>query len=195
LLPETKTVLLWNRHNPERKLFVNTTHHPFVALLVANKIYLERNKTLKQISSEVFEIISKKVRIQKGLNPPFVEQINRYLKLRSPEELSYFHGGLRTETSQKQKARVLRLLRENPISRVSSLTGVDYWTVRRIGVENDLFVVKESGSRPYRVPEATRQRTIALIEEGKLKHREIARIVGVSQSFVDVLSRLIKKQE
>lgn len=195
MLPETKTVLLWNRHNPERKLFVNTTHHPFVALLVANKIYLERNKTLKQISSEVFEIISKKVRIQKGLNPPFVEQINRYLKLRSPEELSYFHGGLRTETSQKQKARVLRLLRENPISRVSSLTGVDYWTVRRIGVENDLFVVKESGSRPYRVPEATRQRTIALIEEGKLKHREIARIVGVSQSFVDVLSRLIKKQE
>ncbi|MFH1663307.1 MAG: hypothetical protein ABH986_00580 [archaeon] len=190
LLSENQTIFLWGRQHPLRKEFIfgKGLAHPLVSLLVANKIVVERNKTLKQIAIEASEILSKRFHRPFKLSENFVNLVNKIFRLRSREELQRKGkwGGAREELSDAMRASIINDLKTSRLSikKIAEKCGVSWFSVYSLGVNEEIIKPKLNEKRGVRVPLEKEALIRKLIEQGELNDKQIAEQAGVSHYTV-----------
>ena len=180
-LPETKTVLLWNRHNPLNMGSNFRAKHPLMALLLANKIFLERNKTLKQIAQEVSELLSVRIGnpfpdnnlVSTRISHVLAWRLNKYLDIRKRGELdrgkpgSNRWGGKRPKLPGVKRVAILNDIRHSRLSidEIKTRHNVRYTTVYGIGVAEGIYKPKITSRTYHRTPDSTKARVRELLLE------------------------------
>jgi len=201
-LPENKTIFLWGKYHPLknvksqwRKYGLNKKFHPLLDLLLANKIYAERDKTMKQIASEVSELLSEKFDKPVKILPDEVGSLNKFLNIRKTRETERKGkwGGKRTKISKGTLELIKTDLRNLRTGEVAGKHKLDYVTVYRIGVNEGILMPKPNNRQGYFVPIEKRREVDRLLSERKSTLEEIAKKTGVSYYYVQTRKRSIKK--
>ncbi len=193
VLPENKTIFLWGRYYPLKKKIKpgsSFAYNPLIALFVANKIFVERNKSFTEIALEVSELLSKKFEGNIRVSLKFVSEINRFLDLRSFEETMRKgkHGGRRSKVPDQKRNAILSDLRFSSLTvkEIAEKHGVSINPVYQIGITEGLFNSREARSK---VSNKERKTIEFLVKQSGLSFNQIAERTGRSFFTINKISR------
>jgi transposase-like protein len=168
-LPKKKTLMLWNKYLPSLSQSKGSFIHPLIALLISNKLFLEKNKTMAEIASEVRELFSK---LDRPINVSytFTVELNKFLNIRKPEETERkgLRGGAKKRLSEEKKSLIIDDLKNSnyTLTEIANRHKVSYTTVYRMAPEFRQLKTKSKRSDYYRLPPEKKERILDLIKDG-----------------------------